>query len=1184
MLPWTLLLTAGLALAGCDLPVAEPGLSGLDPGAAGDDDGPLPVVFVAHRRAASLPAEERAAFEWARSRQELDVRLVQLVDLAGAGIPDEAVLWWHYAEATSLPSDAVTPRTLAAVGRHLDRGGGVVLSLLAASWVVPLGLETAPPDTVGSAVAAPGPSPGVRGLQSRVGHPALRRFWGGVDLQAVERGETIPTSFYSGDRWPREGRVWAVEKRGAAAVPSVRPGVEYPPTPERPGTLITAGSHLRFAAAEPAESLRVGLATLDLLGHAAGRSPPLPPGIVRPSQGASAEDLPSPPGESHAGAAYPLLNRTSWWGPVSGPPVRGFRPDPGRALPADVDTGIPGSSGPGLEVEDDERARFTLAGNRAVARVGSRGRVETLWTHPQRLLADLRFGVVRPDEPVAWLDAVGERRLVRHPGTLELQWRLPARELEVVVELTVPPGLPAMVARFLVRAPGPVEVVAAWQARHGPGWRPTGSAGPLLLAWDEGTGAAVWRDVPSEFHALAGFSSGAARGIVGYQPWRHLGPGGLERPGTSRSVDDALGSASVALQARVDPEEGVAFVVAGELGALPEIEEKWAALLAEPAAAFARASAAAEGRDAGSSGRLEIETDQPDVNQALDWIRAGLRALRAVPPGAEAPVLAAAHRTGTSDLGAPALWGVLASNDLGEHDIAVATLRHLARHQGPDGRIPGRLLPLGPHGGSPEAGTPLFVLAVDDTIRATGDVGLAAELWPAVEAALALCEGADPDGDGLMDHLGQPAPPLGRLDGLVADISLAGLHAAAVGAAARVARARGDEAAADALGARSETLRRALNDGFWDGTARYYHLGRTRRGPLRLRTVFPALPLALGMLNPGEGSALLGPLASAGMTTDWGVAWLDRVHVGPEALLAGPAEVWPLHTAWTALAEYGAHRPTPAWNHLATQLELVSSDGGRLPERLDGGVREERGAPAEAAASYALSLVAFLRGTLGIRADALAGTLEIVPHLPAEWGRVSLAPLRVGPHALRVTLQRTQDTLVYTFDRLAGGDASRPLELLLGAPVPGNVLVNLDRDLLRGVELVAEEFIDSSQFDRAARVRVRPTGARFVVGFRYGLHPRLIVDPELPAPGEPSTGLRVGGVTWRDERLAFPVEGLPGHDYVLRLATPWRIDAVSGVPGAAVETRGPGTAEIRFTIPGSGERHRRVELEVTFQR
>lgn len=798
------------------------------------------------------------------------------------------------------------------------------------------------------------------------------------------------------------------------------------------------------------------------------------------------------------------------------------------------------------------------------------------------MLADLRFGVARAGEPVAWLDSVGNRRLVRRPGIIELQWQLPEIQLDAVLELTVPAGLPALVARIRVNAREPVDVVAAWEATHGPGWLEDGLTEPLLLGRQPRSGAAVWRDRRSEFHALAGFSRQIDRAVVGYQPWRHLGPGGLREPGRSRLADDALGSASVALQTHHAPgQPALAFVVAGDRAPLSEVEEAWAALLAEPAAAFTAPSDGSP--NAAPRSQLEIGTDRPQVNEALRWLLSGFRALQAEPPDVESPVLAAAHRSGGSDLGSGALWGVLAANDLGDHGLAAATLRHLARHRWPDGTIPGRLEPLGPSHASPQIGTPLFVLAAADTVRVTDDAVLADDLWPAVVGALAACRRSDRDGDGLMDHLGTPPPPLDTVEDLVAEVSLAGLHAAAVAAAARLARARDDGVTAARLEAEALTLRDALNDGFWNGPARYHVLGRSDEGPLLLRTVFPALPLALGMLNPGEGSALLEPLASAAMTTDWGVAWLDRTHPDPGNPLSGPVEVHPLHTAWTTLAEYRAHRATPAWGHLATQLELLMAAGGRLPRRLRVDRLEEMGEPAESLGGYALSIVALVRGTLGIRSDARQALLEIVPQLPADWGRVSIESLRIGPQVFRLALRQSDDLLLYEFDRVEGKETSS-VELLLGARVPRDVAVDLDPEVTRGVELLAEPRVESSQSARIARVRVRPVASHFTVGFRQGLHPRVVVEPTIPAPGQASSGLRIHAPTFRDDSLSVPVEGLPGRSYLLRLATPWRVDGVGGVPGAIVSAPGPGRAEVRFQIPGTGEQHRRVELEMTFRR
>ena len=228
-----------LPIAACDGPLGD--AVGAAPAAA------LPsVVFVSTAPPGMLPAEEAAAWEWLQLQPELRAEHVQFVDLANARLPREAVLWWHYADDRSLPSVAVRPETLAVVRRHLRSGGGVLLTLFAAAYVVPLGIESAPPDTVDTrAPAADGPLFG--GLQSRLGHPLLARFWGGAFTSGTADASLRPVAAYTGDRWPANGSVWAVDKTERSVDASIKIGVEYPTVDALGGHLITLGANCYFA-------------------------------------------------------------------------------------------------------------------------------------------------------------------------------------------------------------------------------------------------------------------------------------------------------------------------------------------------------------------------------------------------------------------------------------------------------------------------------------------------------------------------------------------------------------------------------------------------------------------------------------------------------------------------------------------------------------------------------------------------------------------------------------------------------------------------------------------------------------------------------------------------------------------------------------------------------------------------
>ena len=213
-----------LVTSGCGSGVDEEG---------GIGEGVRSVVFLTDRSATELRPEASAALEALEGLAGISSQVVQFQDLHRTRIPAGSIAWWHHGDSVTLPSTAVTPAALAAVRQHLAGGGRLLLTLLAASYVVPLGLESRPPDRVGFVtgedyVTVEGPDDRhLAGLQSYRGHPALRRFWGGTYTSTPEVGSVYPVARYTGDRWPETGRVWAVLKRYIQIDPAVKIGAEY---------------------------------------------------------------------------------------------------------------------------------------------------------------------------------------------------------------------------------------------------------------------------------------------------------------------------------------------------------------------------------------------------------------------------------------------------------------------------------------------------------------------------------------------------------------------------------------------------------------------------------------------------------------------------------------------------------------------------------------------------------------------------------------------------------------------------------------------------------------------------------------------------------------------------------------------------------------------------------------------
>ena len=1238
----------GVALLAIVATLAAPACSGEWPSFGGSSTvevsgGQQVVAFLMDGPEGSLPAEEAAALEWLRSVPTFAVEAVQIIDLPRARLPEGTVLWWHYAEGPGLSSAAVRPTVMSAVRRHLAGDGGVLLTSLAAPYVVPLGLETEPPDRAEIFAFEEGAEAPVGGPQSNLGHPVLRRFWGGTLTASYTPGQSYATAVYSGDRWPAEGRVWALRKRGLGVDPGTKAGVEYPPTAERPGgSLLTLGADCHFADPWNRYRRELELLITDAIDYLAGKETALPAGIGIASAGAplvSASDSPIDAGVAALEAQerpttdpqvaaleeLPLptiLTETSYWNreslrtdilvmdaPATTPPI--WSDDP-----AVLDALRAARSGLELTREDPGEEIFTLASTRAHVVGSQSGRIDELWVHPLRLLRNLRFGVAPPGEPVIWLDSSpGERVFTVRPEGNTLSYSNDSLEVELHVALDR--TRPAMLILFEIQYPTPVEVVATWEPDSRPSrpYEPP-MLGPLYVDWDDGAHLGVWRDRSGAFNAIAGFGREPSVVITGFQPTLHLVDGRLVPPAIDQpAVDEPLAMPTLAIQVPFDParESLLPFVVVGGMVDNTTVRQALDAVFAEPAAVWA--TNAAHFREVLAT-TLEITTPDPEFDAAFRWAKIGLEASRAAIPGFgaglvrgfSAPVSAvSADSTGGEDIapdggavqssqegaadywGRDAVWAGLAADTIGRPGLTREALQFLARYQDASGRIPEVVSPSwGMQYEDPES-TLLFLVGLEHHVRTTADADLLAALWPAALAALDFSLAADLDNDGLLDTAvaGRDWTVSGSDPELKSGFYLNGLWAAALQACTRLAAQMGDPVLAATCAGRAATTRQVLNTELWDATGRTFYHGIEIDGlPRELPTIMPTALLSLqasgyDLLDSALVMPLLDRAASAEMSTDWGVRMIEASNplYDPADLRRGA--VSPVFTGWTSLAEYGSHRVIPAQLHLFDNLRLYPMGNlGYLGDAFNGDVFLEGGRLAQQVSSQALSLLPVVRGLLGIKVDALQGHLEIVPQIPAEWDRLSASPIRVGEDSFRLTVSRTPESMRFLLERLSG---SRPIRLTIGARVASDVLINLDRSSTTGVSVETER-IDPSLYDTAAIATLVATEPRAEVVFRHGSFPQLSPEVLRPEAGATSEGLRIVQSTYRGGVMRLSLEGLPGHAYTLTLTTPLAVSSVAGVPEASIVNPGPGQASIRAVIPGSGDRYHRVEMEIYFRR
>jgi hypothetical protein len=983
---------------------------------------------------------------------------------------------------------------------------------------------------------------------------------------------------------------------------------------------MTIGEALYFADGDNHNRQQLELFTHDAIAYLGGDLPPSPAGAAIASGSApvlaidSGDATPGAPGSETPAPAPPdwselpgVLGATTYWAPRGSGTQHLDTPATPPAATGDrgaaLESILAARSGLALEAPIVADTPFTLATPRSLAVGVQQGRLDDLWAYPVRVLRNLRFGVRRADEPIEWLDETGSGgTFVARPEGDSVRMTLSGGE-EVTLEISAGRERSSFVAMVAIVSEQPLELIASWEADHSVFWpREPNHLDDLLLGWDDGAHAAVWRDPTDSFSAYAGFGIADGMQIVGAASQEFPEPSEGDAEPESDAAPTELPGRTVFIAVPYPAGTGpLPFAVAGGMQPTPSSRDHWAELIADPAAVWA---ANANATRQLLSGTLDLSSPDPTFDEAFRWAKVGLEAFRVTTPGmgtgltagyaasprAESNTWAAENdflrRPGYGwYFGRDAVWTGLAADAYGGTDLASESLRFLARYQDVDGKILHEASPAWALHYDAADSTPLFLLGLEHHVRTTGDRELLRNLWPSVRRAMEFLDATDTDGDGFIENtaVGHGWIEGGAFYGAHTTFYLASLWAATLESVARMAGWVNDEEMLASVGPRVLPTREALERDFWDAERRFYHYGKRRDGTfMQVRTILPAVAMSFGLLDGSRTRPLLDTFAGGEITTDWGARMAERSNPRYDPSGYHDGSVWPLYTGWTALAAYRYHRPLPAFGQLHSNLRLYRHGNlGRLPEALHGERFESIGVTTHQAWSQAMALLPAIEGLLGLQTDAINNRIRVHPHLPGAWDTLTAQPVRVGPDAFKIAIERTDDSTRFVIDRVAGSSA---VQFELSLPFPRSVLVNLDRDATSGVAIAEGERIVDHPSEKEAAVLATLTADTAIVVFRHSRYPRVIEPTPAPDPGAPTTGLRLIASEYRGDLLGVTVEGVPGRRYELSVSTPWPIRAVRGVPGARVAVAGPGRSTIQFTIPGAGDLYQRAELTLELRR
>ncbi|MDE3105954.1 MAG: hypothetical protein KGK08_12335 [Acidobacteriota bacterium] len=412
-----------------------------------------------------------------------------------------------------------------------------------------------------------------------------------------------------------------------------------------------------------------------------------------------------------------------------------------------------------------------------------------------------------------------------------------------------------------------------------------------------------------------------------------------------------------------------------------------------------------------------IATPDQALNEDLRWAEISVEQLKArEEQSGQVAMVAGYYESGDSArpgfgwfFGRDSLYTLYALHSSGDFTLARQELEFLLARQRDDGKIMHEYSQTAteiawrsmPYMYAAADATPLFLTALLDYVKASGDKAFVQQHADAVRRAWQFETTHDSDGDGVYDN----AQGTGWVESWPGgmphqEIYLALLDQQASTAMAELAGVLGDEALARQAAARSQTLSDVLEQEYFEQANNRYAFSHNPDGTRDSTvTVYPAIAWWNGGPGLKHATHSLELWASHRFATDWGVrdVAVDDPVYDPISYHQG--SVWPLFTGWAALAEYRGGQPLAGYAALRANADLTGQqDLGAVTELLSGDFNVPFGrSTSHQLWSSAMVTVPLLRGLFGVDVDALHSRITVNPHLPATWDDAQVNQLHVGP-------------------------------------------------------------------------------------------------------------------------------------------------------------------------------------------
>jgi len=468
-----------------------------------------------------------------------------------------------------------------------------------------------------------------------------------------------------------------------------------------------------------------------------------------------------------------------------------------------------------------------------------------------------------------------------------------------------------------------------------------------------------------------------------------------------------------------------------------------------------------------------------------------------------------------------------------------------------------------------------YISTVARYVTSSGDTSFATDHWLSILKAYSYCRSLIRDAD----HL--PHIPADKEAGDEQarpgdDLSLSAGWLAASSGFEELARLTGHARLADGAHTENQLTRRSIPAHYWDSKKNFWIDGHSQTGtPIPSRRRGPSQLIEQHVFSETQQEALLDQIASSDFQTDWGLREVAASSADFDPYSYGRGSVTAPSTTQTAITFWKEHRPTIAnaiWSEMLPWNTLDSP--GHIHEVLAGSFYHEQAesVPEQTWSSAGL-LDATVRGLLGLTVHGDSNFIQLSPHLPPQWDRISIDNVRLAHSKLDFALSQGMRDIDLEISNQGGAT-----KLLFEPQIP------------LGAHLLSAEFqghpvsVDTEIFseDQTAKLTLDlpPGGSHFHLRFEGGISV-ILVQRDFHV-GDRSTGLKLTNLHLQEHTFSIDADVYPQRSATFELRTPWRIVAH---PGASILALPDSKYEVTLepgTSPVNKGAYRHVHATLTF--